>query len=107
MSNNNNITAKDRKNKILKFSGMEDWNDISKEFKECMSRNNHAGVLSGYEYDEPKEPTSAIRRLNGDSRIRPKSTDKRDLIDCVKAVKVRTASCAALLGSLLNVFTTK
>ena len=105
MSNNNIITAKDRKNKVLKFSGMEDWNDILKEFKECMSRNNHAGVLSGYEYDEPIEPTSAIRRLNGHSR--PKSTDKRDLADYVKAVKVWTASCAAVLGSLLNIFTTE
>jgi hypothetical protein len=49
MSNSNIIIAKDRKNKVLKFSGMEDWNEILKEFKECMSRNNHAGVLSGYE----------------------------------------------------------
>ena len=86
---------------------MEDWNDILKEFKECMSRNNHAGVLSGYEYDEPIEPTSAIRRLNGNSANRPKSTDKRDLADYVKAVKVWTASCAAVLGSLLNIFTTE
>jgi hypothetical protein len=107
MSNNNIITANDRKNKILKFSGMEDWNDILKEFKECMSINNHAGVLSGYCSDEPKEPISAIRRLNRHSRSRPKSTDQRDLTDYVKAVKVWTALCAPVLGSLLNIFTTE
>ena len=43
------------------------------------SRNNNTGVLSGYEYedDEPKEPTSAIRRLNDDSTSRSKSTDQK------------------------------
>ena len=105
MSNNNIIIVKDRKNKTLKFSGMEDWNEILKEFKECMNRNNHAGVLSGYDYDEPIEPIKAIRRLNGRSKSRPKPTDQRDLTDYVKAVKTWTTSCAAVLGSLMNVFT--
>ena len=72
-----------------------------------MSINNHAGVLSGYEYDEPIEPTNAIRRLNGRSASRPKSTYQRDLTEYVKAVKIWTASCAAVLGSLLSVFTTE
>ena len=58
---------------------MEDCDDILKESKECMSRNNHAGVLSGYDYDAPKKPTRAIRRLNGRSRSHPKKTDQRDL----------------------------
>ena len=49
MSNSNIIIAKDRKNKVLKFSGMEYWNEILKEFEERMSKNNHAGVLSWYE----------------------------------------------------------
>ena len=107
MSTNNIIIAKDRKNKTLKFSGMEDWNDILKEFKECMSRNNHSGVLSAYDYDEPKEPTSAIRRINGSSRDRPKPTDQKDINDYVKAMRVWTTSCTSVLSSLLNIFTTE
>ena len=67
---------------------MKDWNNILKEFKECVGRSNHAGVLSRYDYDAPKEPTRAIRRLNGQSRSRLKTTDQRDLTDFVKAVKV-------------------
>ena len=59
MNTNNIIIAKDRKNKTLRFSGIEDWHDILKEFKECMSRNNHSGVLSSYDYDEPREPRKA------------------------------------------------
>ena len=105
MSSNNIIIAKNRKNNVLKFSGMEDWNEILKEFKECMNRNNHAGVLSGYDYDEPIEPIKAIRRINGRSKSRPKPTDQRDLSNYIKAVKTWTTSCAAVLGSLMNVFT--
>ncbi len=33
---------------------MKEWNNILKEFKECMGRSNHAGVLSLYDYDAPK-----------------------------------------------------
>ena len=105
MNTTNIIIAKDRKNKTLKFSGIEDWNEIYKEFKECMSRNNHAGILSEYDYEEPIEPTNAIRRLRGISRSRPKPTDQKDLTDYVKAIKIWTSSCAAVLGSLLNMFT--
>ena len=35
MNENNIIIAKNRKNKILSFTGIEDWNEIMKEFKEC------------------------------------------------------------------------
>ena len=45
--------------------------------------------------------------MNGRSRSRPKKTDQRDLTKYVKAVKVWTASCAAVLGSLLSMFTTE
>ena len=107
MSDNNIIIAKDRKNKILKFSGIEDWNHILEEFTECMNRNSHAGVLSKDNYFEPNKPTKAIRRLFGRSRHSPKSTDQRDLTDYLKTTKVWTASCAAVMGSLLNVFTSE
>ncbi len=46
MNNNNIIIAKDRKNKILKFSGIEDWNEILQDFLECMNKYNHGGVLA-------------------------------------------------------------
>ena len=36
-----------------------------------MSRNNHASVLSNYDYEEPLEPTRAIRRLRGISNEKP------------------------------------
>ena len=78
MNTNNIIIAKDRKNKILKFTGIEDWYDVLKEFRECMSRNNHAGVLSENDYDEPVEPVAALNRLRNNSRIPPLPTDQRD-----------------------------
>ena len=97
---NNIIIAKDRKKKTLKFSGIEDWHEILKEFTECMSRYNHSAVLSRYDYDEPVEPARAIRRLTGVSSRRPKPNDQRDLNDYKKAIQTWTASCSAVLGSL-------
>ena len=63
MSNNNIIIARDRDNKILKFSGIEDWNLMLRDFKECMGRYNHGGVLADNDYEEPIEPTASIARL--------------------------------------------
>ena len=57
MNTNNISVAKDRKNKIVKFTGTEHLREILKEFKECMSRNNHAGVLANIDYEVPTEPT--------------------------------------------------
>ena len=65
MNTNNIIIAKDRKNRVIKFTGIEDLYDTLRESRECMSRNNHAGVLSTNDYDEPTEPTAALERLRG------------------------------------------
>ena len=70
-----------------------------------MSRHNHSAILSRYDYDEPVEPTRAIRRLTGRSRKRPKPNDQKDLSDYKKAIQTWNASCSTVLGSLLNVFT--
>ena len=78
MSNNNIIIARDRKNKILKFSGIEDWNEILEEFKECMTRNNHGGVMADENYEEPIEPTAALSRLRGTAGVPPLTTDARE-----------------------------
>ena len=103
MNTNNIIIAKDRKNKILRFTGIEDWYDVLKEFRECMSRNNHAGVLSENDYDEPVEPVAALNRLRNTSRVPPLPTDQRDKTDFVKAMKSWTSSCTAVLCSLINI----
>ena len=102
MNNTNIIIARDRKNKILRFTGIEDWYEILREFRECMSRNNHAGVLSGNDYDEPVEPVAALNRLRNMARAPPLPTDQRDKTDFVKAMKIWTNSCTAVLCSLLN-----
>ena len=95
---NNIIIAKDRKNKTLKFSGIEDRHDILQEFTECMSRHNHSAVLSRYDYDEPVEPIESIRRLTGMSRTRPQPNDQRDLNDYKKTIQTLNASCSAVMG---------
>ncbi len=87
MNTTNIIIAKNRKNQILKFSGIEDWNEILKEFKKCMSRNNHAGVLSRHDFEEPIEPTCVIRRMRELSRSRIKSSDHKDVSDYRKILK--------------------
>ena len=107
MSNNNIIIARDRKNKILKFSGIEDWNEILEEFKECMSRNNHGGVMADENYEEPIEPTAALARLRGTGGVPPLATDTRERSDFVKALKVWKTSCVAVLCSLLAILTTE
>ena len=107
MNTNDIIIAKDRKKKILRFTGIDDWYDVLKEFLECMSRNNHAGVLSGNDYDEPVEPIAALNRLKNIARAPPLPTDQRDKIDFVKAMKIWTNSCTAVLCSLLNMLSTE
>ena len=87
MSNNNIIVARDRDNKILKFSGIEDWNLMLRDFKECTGRYNHGGVLANNDYEEPIEPTAAISRLRGTGEAPPLPTDARDKQDFVKAFK--------------------
>ena len=84
MSNSNIIIAKDRDNKILKFSGIEDWNLILRYFKECMGRYNHGGVLADNDFEEPIEPTAALARLRGAEGVPPLPTDARDKSNFVK-----------------------
>ena len=67
-----------------------------------MSRNNHAEVLSGNDYDEPVEPVAALNRLRNMARAPPLPTDQRDKTDFVKAMKFWTNSFTAVLCSLLN-----
>ena len=102
MNNNNIIIAKDRKNKVIKFTGIEDLHETLKEFRECMSRNGHTGVLSTNDYDEPTEPTAALDRLRGLGRGPPLPTDQRDKTDFVKAMKSWTTSCTAVLCVMGN-----
>ena len=87
MSNNNIIIARDRDNKILKFSGIEDWNLMLRDFKECMGRYNHGGVLAENDFEEPIEPTAALARLRGTGGGPPLPTDARDKQDFVKSSK--------------------
>ena len=71
----NIIIARDRNNKILKFSGIEDWNQILKDFKECMKRKGHGRVLAENDYEEPIEPIAALNRLRGLGGAPPLPTD--------------------------------
>ena len=57
------LIAKDREGKKLRFSGIEDWNKMFKNFQECMARHNHAVVLSGDANEEPTIPIAALARL--------------------------------------------
>ena len=75
------IIAKDRNGKILKFSGIEDWNRMFKDFKECMGRHNHATILSGNTYEEPTVPHAALARLAGTGGAPPLPNDARDKSD--------------------------
>ena len=81
MNHNDTIIPKDRKNKILKFTGIEDWNEMLTDFKECMSTNNHGGVLADNDYEEPKVQTVALARLRGIGGGAPLPTDERDKCD--------------------------
>ena len=101
MSTNNVIISKDRKGKISRFSGIEDWNKILKDFKECMSRYNHGGVLSDSDYEEPIEPTAALDRLRGIGVNPPLPTDARDKSDVVKAIKPWDTSCVTVMVNCL------
>ena len=107
MNTNNIIVPKDRKNKTIKFTGVEDLHETLKEFKECMSRNKHAGVLANDDYEVPIEPTAALDRLRGVSRHRPLPTDQRDKINYVKAMKSWKNSCTTVLCSLINILPIK
>ena len=101
----NIIVARDRNNKILKNSGIENWNKILKDFKECMNRKGHGGVLAENDYEEPIEPVAALNRLRGVGGAPPLPTDQRDKADLVKAIKFWKISCVTVLCSLLNVMT--
>ena len=87
MNNNNIILARDRDNKILEFSGIEYWNLMLRDFKECMGQYNHGGVLSDNDFEEPIEPTAALARLRGTAGVPPLPTDAREKQDFVKAFK--------------------
>ena len=100
---NDIIIAKDRNGKVLKFSGIEDWNEMLIDFKECMSRNNHAGVLSNNVYDEPIVPIAALGRLAGTGGLPPLPTDARDVADFKKVIKSWNNSCVIVLCSLLAI----
>ena len=51
------IEKTEKKKQDLSFWEIkQEWQNILK-VKECISRNNHSGLMSSYNYDEPKNKT--------------------------------------------------
>ena len=72
-----------------------------KNFKECMARHNHAGILSNDANEEPTIPIAALARLAGTGGAPPLPTDARDKSDYLKVNKSWKNSCIIVLCSLL------
>ena len=56
------------------------------DFKECMSTNNHGGVLADNDQEEPIVQTVALARLRGIGGEAPLPTDERDKCDVTTQV---------------------
>ncbi len=95
------LITKDRERKKLKFSCIEDRNKMFTNFKKCMERHNHNGILWNNENEVPTAPTAALARLTGAGSATPPPTDARDKYDILKVMKTWNNSCIIILGSLL------
>ena len=70
-----------------KFTGIEDWNKMSKDFKECMSNVN--------KYEEAIMPVATLARLKGTASEPPLPTDEKDKETCQEQLIAKHILCSS------------